>query len=193
MSKDRPPLESFDGRERSFAIVAANYNSDLVNSLVTGVMAELEENKVEKENIIVYRVPGSNEIPYIAARCAELDNVDCVIALGVVIAGDTNHHDVIAHSTAIALQDITTKLGMPVINGIIVTNNRAQAEVRCVGELGRGREFAVSALIMAEHRQAFNDQIIESGLDFGQMFENMDTEGWDAVEDEDDSDDIWKK
>jgi 6,7-dimethyl-8-ribityllumazine synthase len=82
------------------------------------------------------RVPGLGELPYVANMTASSGEVDCVIALGVVIAGDTPHHEIIAQSTAHALQDIAIRSEVPVINGIIVTNNLTSepnnvAQVRC--------------------------------------------------------------
>ena len=72
-----------------------------------------------------------------------------IIALGVVIAGETPHHMVIAHSTAQALQSISLKFGICVVNGIIVANTTEQAEARTVGKIQRGVEFAESAREMA--------------------------------------------
>jgi 6,7-dimethyl-8-ribityllumazine synthase len=86
---------------------------------------------------------------------------DCVIGLGVVIAGDTPHHEVIAHSTAHALQDAALRAEVPIINGIVVTNDRAQAELRCKGALDRGCEFAQAALTMAYHRVTLGARLDE--------------------------------
>jgi len=70
--------------------------------------------------------------------------------IGVVIAGDTNHHEIIGNSTASALLNISTSQKVPVINGILVVNNLAQAEARTGETINRGKEFAQAALEMAQ-------------------------------------------
>ena len=75
---------------------------------------------------------------------------DAIICIGVVIAGDTNHHDLIADSTASALFDLSIAKKVPVINGILVVNNLAQAEARAGDEINRGKEFAQAALEMVQ-------------------------------------------
>ena len=74
---------------------------------------------------------------------------DVVIALGVLIGGDTNHHEMVGQSVSHALQGIAVQTGVPVINGVIVTDTRAQAAARCLGRINRGAEFAAAALAMA--------------------------------------------
>jgi 6,7-dimethyl-8-ribityllumazine synthase len=110
-------------------------------------------------SIVEVAVPGSGEIPYAAYMSAMTGDYDCVIALGVVIAGDTPHHEIIAHSTANALQDAAIRSEVPVINGIVVTNNREQAVARCQGTLDRGTEFAHAALAMARHRITLGERL----------------------------------
>jgi len=90
---------------------------------------------------------------------AQTDEYDCVIALGVVLAGETNHHEHIAHATGIALQGIGIQSEVPVINGIIIANSREQAEARVFGEMDRGAEFAQAALEMAWHRVQLCDYL----------------------------------
>ncbi|NBN95505.1 MAG: hypothetical protein EBV31_07820, partial [Verrucomicrobia bacterium] len=69
------------------------------------------------------------------------------------------HHEIIAHSTAQALQDAAIRSEVPVINGIVVTNNREQAVARCQGALDRGTEFAHAALAMARHRITLGERL----------------------------------
>lgn len=66
-----------------------------------------------------------------------------------MIAGDTNHHEIIGDSTADALLNLSIERKVPVINGILVVNNRTQAEARAGEEINRGKEFAQAALEMA--------------------------------------------
>ncbi len=68
----------------------------------------------------------------------------------MLIGGDTNHHEMVGQSVSHALQQVAVTSGVPVINGVIVTENLAQARARCVGRINRGAEFAQAALAMAE-------------------------------------------
>jgi len=95
---------------------------------------------------VVVRVPGSHEVPWAVQQLAARPRVDAVIALGVLVGGDTNHHDLVGRSVSQALQRVTLDSGVPVINGVVVTDTLAQARARCVGRRARGREFAHAAL-----------------------------------------------
>ncbi len=159
MSQDKPIPDAVDGSDLRFAVVAAGFNGELVEALLRRTQKALRAARVKEDAIRVVRVPGSGEIPYAAFMTAMTGDYDCVIALGVVIAGDTPHHEVIAHSTAKALQDVCLRAEVPVINGIVVTNTREQAEARCKGPLDRGTEFAQAALAMAAHRIELGERL----------------------------------
>ncbi len=161
MSQDKPNPDAVDGSDLRFAVVAAGYNGELVEALLARVNRTLRAARVKEDAVRVVRVPGSGEIPYAAFMTAMTGDYDCVIALGVVIAGDTPHHEIIAHSTAQALHDVALRAEVPVINGIVVTNSRAQAEARCKGDLDRGSEFARAALTMALHRIELGERLDE--------------------------------
>ena len=147
MSLDTPKHQEFDGRGLRFAIVAARFNEALVQSLVRHARDTLEASGAATP--VIERVPGSAELPYAAAALIEHSNFDAILVIGVVIAGDTNHHNIIGDSTAIALQELSVRKQIPVINGILVVNTLAQAEARAGTEINRGNEFAQSALEMA--------------------------------------------
>lgn len=153
MSFDNPESLDLDGADKLFGIIAARYNRKLVDGLLDRTLKTLEEANVPQENIMIIRVPGSNEIPYLAGMQASSNAFDCIICLGVVIAGETNHHEVIAHCTAAAFQEIGLELEVPVINGIIVANSEEEAQARTIGSINRGKEFAQAALEMAAHKR----------------------------------------
>ena len=99
---------------------------------------------------LIERVPGAAELPFAASTLAHHSSFNAIIVIGVVIAGDTNHHEIIGDSTASALLNISTTQKVPVINGILVVNNLAQAEDRAGETINRGKEFAQAALEMAQ-------------------------------------------
>ena len=159
MSQDKPNYEKVDGADLLIAIVAASYNQVLVDALIKQATKGLKAGGVKEANLRLVKVPGSGEIPYVTNMLALSGDYDCIIGLGVVVAGDTPHHEIIAHSTAKAMQDVALRSEVPVINGIIVTNTRHQAEERCTGALDRGTEFAQAALIMAQHRLQLGERL----------------------------------
>ncbi|MEM8866646.1 MAG: 6,7-dimethyl-8-ribityllumazine synthase [Verrucomicrobiota bacterium] len=148
MSLDSPSIEGISGHGVRVGIIAARFNQTLVDSLLDHAIETLINAGAETPS--VERVPGSAELPYAAATLAESKQFDVIIAIGVVIAGDTNHHNLIGDSTAIALQDISIQNKVPIINGILIVNNIEQAQARAGTEINRGREFAAAALEMAQ-------------------------------------------
>jgi 6,7-dimethyl-8-ribityllumazine synthase len=147
MSLAVPSSLSLRGATCKVGIVAARYNELLVNGLLTRVETELRDAGVRR--ITLVRVPGSHEVPYAAAELARQRGTDVVIALGLLIGGDTNHHEMVGQSVSHALQQVAMQHRVPVINGVIVTDTPAQARVRCTGRINRGAEFARAALEMA--------------------------------------------
>jgi 6,7-dimethyl-8-ribityllumazine synthase len=148
MSLDTPRVQNIDGRGLHFAVIASRYNEALVDSLVRHACLTLEAAGVE--SLLVERVPGAAELPFAAATLAAQRDYDAIIVIGVVIAGDTSHHQIIGDSTATALLDVSLARKVPVINGILVVNNLAQAEARAGEAINRGKEFAQAALEMAQ-------------------------------------------
>jgi 6,7-dimethyl-8-ribityllumazine synthase len=128
------------------AIVAARFNRKLVDALLEHTLAPLRKAGIHEP--VIERVPGSAELPLAAELLATSLHPDVIIALGVVVAGDTDHHTLIGHSTAHALCQVSLHHRIPVINGILITNNREQAEARTNGEINRGGEFAHAAVEM---------------------------------------------
>jgi 6,7-dimethyl-8-ribityllumazine synthase len=147
MSLASPKPRAVSGAAFSIGIVAARFNEELVDALLARVTAELRAAGVKAGRITVERVPGSHEVPWAAQALAR--RRDAVIALGVLIGGDTSHHEMVGQSVSHALQRIAVDTGVPVINGVIVADTRAQAVARCRGKINRGAEFARAALAMA--------------------------------------------
>lgn len=135
--------------ELQIAIVAACYNGDLVDKLIARTQAELLRHGLPATHVETSRVPGSNEIPFTINMMAEEGAFDAYIGLGLVIAGETIHDEVIAHSTANALHGISLNYLCPVINGILTVESQAQAMERIEGKADRGAEFARAALYLA--------------------------------------------
>jgi len=150
MSLAAPKATAVDGAAFTVGIVAARFNRGHVGALLARVTAGLRATGVRAKKLTVVRVPGSAEVPLAAQWLAQRKKQpDVVIALGVLIRGDTIHYELIADSVTQALQRVALKTGVPMINGVIVAENTAQARERCSGAIDRGAEFAHAALEMA--------------------------------------------
>lgn len=150
MSFAAPKPNTRDGSAFQVGIVAACYNEKLVNGLLVRVLETLHAAGVTEANIRTVRVPGSHEVPWAVGELARRKGIDVVIALGVLIGGATNHHEMVGQSVSFALQRITLKRRVPIINGVIVTDTLAQAKARTIGRIDRGAEFTHAALAVAE-------------------------------------------
>ncbi|HEY3756940.1 MAG TPA: 6,7-dimethyl-8-ribityllumazine synthase [Opitutaceae bacterium] len=153
MSTAAPHLAPVSGAPFRVAIVAASYNERLIDGLLGRVREGLLAAGVKTSNLTVVRVPGSNEIPFAAHQIARRKKPDAVIALGVIIRGDTRHYELIGDAVTHALQNVSIATERPVINGVVVAENDAQAVARCIGPVNRGVEFARAALAMAALRR----------------------------------------
>ncbi len=153
MSGDSPVPKAVDASGFKIAIAAARFNERLVEALLLRVRRRLSAAGVRGRNVTVVRVPGSNELPLAARLLADRRRPDAVIALGVIIRGGTIHYELIANAAAGGLMDVSLSARVPVINGVIVAENAAQARARCQGRIDRGAEFADAAVSMAALRR----------------------------------------
>jgi 6,7-dimethyl-8-ribityllumazine synthase len=149
MSRHSPKPEPIDASPFTIAIAAARFNGPLVEALLGSVRRGLARAGVKERRVTVVRVPGSNELPIAAQLLAESLKPDAVVALGVIIRGGTTHYELISSAATNGLQDVALSARVPVINGIVVAENTAQARARCEGRLDRGAEFASAAVSMA--------------------------------------------
>jgi 6,7-dimethyl-8-ribityllumazine synthase len=140
-----------DGNRRSVGIVVARFNGDLTSKLLTGALEFLEKAGVDRGRVDVMQVPGAFELPLGAMALARTRRYACVVALGVVIRGDTPHFDYISAEAASGIQLAALETGIPVTLGVLTCDTRAQAEARSGGAKGnKGAEAARSALEMAD-------------------------------------------
>ena len=156
MSLAAPQSSVVNGTAFRVAVVAACYNEKLADGLLARVVAGLRAGGVREKNLTVVRVPGSHEVPVAAALVAHRTEADCVIGLGVLIGGDTRHHEMVGQSVSHALQTLAQASGIPIINGVIVADTLAQARARCLGRINRGAEFASAALTMAAVKRKYS-------------------------------------
>lgn len=143
------PTKIATGKGRKVGIVYAEWNSEITYALRDGAVKTLQENGVESRDITIVSVPGSFELIYGASQMVKSGKYDAVIAIGCVIRGDTPHFDYICEGVTAGLSQLNVQYDVPVIFGLITTNNLLQAQERSGGRLGnKGDECAVTALQM---------------------------------------------
>ena len=148
---------SFDASAWRVAIVAARFNAALVDQLVDGATRAWAAHGGRPEELVVVRTPGAFELPLATIKFAASGLYHAVIALGCVIRGDTPHFDYVAGECARGLMDAGLATGVPVIFGVLTTENQAQAEERAaITRMNKGRESMEAALEMIELLSPFS-------------------------------------
>lgn len=137
-------------QDLKIGIAVGRFNGFLVESLVEGAIDALLRHGVQGNNITVVRVPGAFELPLIAKRMATGGNYDAIIVLGAIIRGATPHFDIVASESAKGLSKVALDHDIPVINGILTTENIEQTIERAGTKAGnKGYEAGMSAIEMA--------------------------------------------
>lgn len=125
-----------DGAGLRVGIVQSRFNEWAGQALAQACIGELLTLGVDKDDITRVTVPGALEVPLTLARLADAGDFDALIALGCVIRGDTYHFEVVSNESAAGLTRVALDSGVPVVNGILTTDDEAQARAR-VAEKGR--------------------------------------------------------
>lgn len=140
-----------DAKGMRVGIVVTEWNDNITSVLLEGAQKTLQNFGVKPENIIVKHVPGSFELIYGCSQLGKSGLVDGIIAIGCVIRGDTPHFDYISSGVTQGIAALNHTSEVPVIFGVLTTNNLQQAEERAGGILGnKGNEFAVTAIKMID-------------------------------------------
>ena len=134
------------GKRRSVAVVVSRFNGGLTNRMLARALEALEEAGVAPDAITVVPVPGAFELPLAAMALAKTRRYACVIALGVIVRGETPHFDYIASEAASGLQLAGIETGVPVSFGVLTVETVEQAEAR----IEKAAEAVLTALEMAD-------------------------------------------
>ena len=130
-------------------IVASRFNEIIVNKLLGGAVDGLVRHGVEDENITAAWVPGAFEIPITAQKMAQSGKYDAMICVGAVIRGDTTHYDYVCNEVSKGIAQVGLATGVPVLFGVITTENIEQAISRAGSKGGnKGYDCALSAIEM---------------------------------------------
>ena len=134
-----------------FAVAVSRWNDFLTSKLLEGALDALSAHGAADDAVEVIKVPGAFELPLAVLKAAETGRFDAVIALGVVIRGETPHFDYVAGEAAKGIAQAGMKTGVPAIMGVVTTDTLEQAINRCGGKAGnKGYEAAVAAIETAD-------------------------------------------
>jgi len=137
------------GKGLKFALVVSRFNEFITGKLLEGAQDALLRHGVGEEDIEVAWVPGSFEIPLAAKKLAQTNRYDAVICLGAVIRGNTTHHEYIAAEVTKGIAKVSLDADLPVVYGVITTENLEQAIERAGTKVGnKGFDAAVEAIEM---------------------------------------------
>lgn len=133
-----------------FCIVISRFNEFIGSKLLSGAKDELVRHGVSEENITVVWVPGAFEIPIVAKKCAQSGKYNAIITLGAVIKGSTSHYDYVCAEVSKGVASVSLETGVPVIFGVLTTDNLEQAIERAGTKAGnKGSDAAKAAIEMA--------------------------------------------
>ena len=132
-----------------YGIVISQFNSFVTEKLLDGCLQTLLKNDIDKNNIDIVKVPGAFEIPTVAKVLLDQNKYNAIICIGCVIRGETSHYDHICTAVSNEIARLGSSSGIPVIFGIITSENIDQALDRAGGKVGnKGTESALTAIEM---------------------------------------------
>ena len=138
-----------------FCIILSRFNDFIGGKLLEGAIDELQRHGVDNEDIDIIRVPGAFEIPVTAKKCAKTGKYAAIITLGAVIKGSTSHYDYVCAEVSKGVASVSLETEVPVIFGVLTTDNLEQAIERAGTKAGnKGADAAKSAIEMANVMKA---------------------------------------
>ena len=149
MSEFRPSEKIFDIVEARVAVIAARWNGEITDGLLSGAIKALTRHGIAQSNIEIFRVPGAFELPLASQRAARTGRFCAVICLGCVIRGDTPHFDYVCSETTRGIGQVSLNENLPVAFGLLTTDNLEQSLERSGDNSeNKGEEAALTALEM---------------------------------------------
>ena len=159
-------MKTYEGQlvagNEKFCIILSRFNDFIGAKLLSGAIDELVRHGVSDENIDVVKVPGAFEIPLTAQKFAKSGRYNAIITLGAVIKGSTSHYDYVCAEVSKGVAQVSLQMGIPVIFGVLTTDNIEQAIERAGTKAGnKGSDAAKAAIEMANLCREVNKLISE--------------------------------
>ena len=147
-------MKTYEGQlvagDEKFCIIISRFNDFIGSKLLSGALDELKRHGVSDDNIDIVKVPGAFEIPITAQKFAQTGKYNAIITLGAVIRGATAHFDYVSAEVSKGIAQVSLQTGVPVIFGVLTTDNIEQAIERAGTKAGnKGSDAAKSAIEMA--------------------------------------------
>lgn len=147
-------MKTYEGQlvasNEKFCIIVSRFNDFIGSKLLSGAIDELKRHGVDEENIDIVKVPGAFEIPIAAQKFAGTKKYNAIITLGAVIKGSTAHFDYVCAEVSKGVAQVSLQTGVPVIFGVLTTDNIEQAIERAGTKAGnKGADAAKAAIEMA--------------------------------------------
>jgi 6,7-dimethyl-8-ribityllumazine synthase len=136
--------DDLDGSNAKIAVILSEFNLHIGEKLLKNTLDELD--RLGTKDVQVIRVPGALEIPLTAQKIIEKNSPDAVIALGVIIKGETAHFDHVSRESINGLMKVSLDKGVPIVQGILTTLDEKQAEERII----LGKEYAQTAISLIQ-------------------------------------------
>lgn len=147
-----------NGADYKIGIVVSEWNSSITDALLSGAKTALLENGVKPESIIIYHVPGTFELPLGCQLVLDNTDVDGVIAIGVVIQGETKHFDFVCQGATQGLMNVGLEYNSPVMYCVLTDNNIEQSMARSGGVHGnKGTDTAIACLKMVALKKSLEN------------------------------------
>lgn len=141
---------NLNSKNKRYAIIVGRFNEFIGSKLLSGALDSLKRHGVKDEEVEIFWVPGAFEIPLIAKKCAKSKKFNAVICLGAVIRGATTHYEQVSNEVAKGIAQVSLETLVPVIYGVITTENIEQAIERAGTKAGnKGFDAATCAIEMA--------------------------------------------
>ncbi len=141
---------SFTTDNEKFCIVISRFNEFIGSKLLAGAIDEFVRHGIKEDTIDVIWTPGAFEIPLVAQKAANTGKYNAIVTLGAVIKGSTDHYEFVASEVSKGIAQVALKTGIPVIFGVLTTDNLEQAIERAGTKAGnKGSEAAKTAIEMA--------------------------------------------
>lgn len=155
-------MKTIEGKHRAdnakLAIILPRFHESIGKKLLAGAIKAFNDHKGKSENLTVVRVPGSFEIPLTAKKLIATKKFDAVIALGVLVKGQTYHFEAVAKALTDGIRSVMLETGVPIIFEVLIVPNIALAEKRAgkTPHNNKGYSAVVSALEMVEVLKKLN-------------------------------------
>ena len=140
---------TINGAGMRFAIVGSEWYGEAVDSMIAAAKQLLESAQVAPQDLDIFHVPGSLEIPVLCSHLIAKRKYDGIIAFGIIVQGDTYHHQMMIDTIVSSFTRITLDTGVPILNEILAVKDQSAVASRTTGAGNKGFEAAQAALKIA--------------------------------------------